>query len=265
MLDQLSSQLRTHGRQALVGALTHPVLMWGAGCSALLLRSQGASLQVLILVTLGLVLLLSSQLLSHHMRLARRRRDHYQSGDVARVRAAVTEELKSGLAPVQLQTLALAGTGDFAAARRALLNNQHCDLEDQELQLCAKIVILSFEGQQGSALGLCRRLLSLPLVDSSQQRSRQAARREGIVALARAVAGAADEGDYLALSRASGLEPALYWACRYGAAVACYVKDERELACRLVEHAPLWPKDSVFRRIHSRIVAAGRSPTWRAI
>ncbi len=242
-----------------------PVFALGAGLAFLLGTQGNIELWFRLPLLASLVLLLILVVVvGGAFRGARARRDDYRSGDSTRVQAAVVEEVDSGTAPQRLLALALAGSGDFSAARRALISLGYEGAEDEEVSLCARIVILAFEGQSGTALGLCHRLVGLPLSEGESIHSRRRARREGIVALARAVAGSADEGDYLALSRAARFEPALYWACRYGAAVACCVRDEVQLAYDLVKDAPRWPKESCFRLLHSRIVAAGlgRSPSY---
>lgn len=186
---------------------------------------------------------------------ARMRRQHYRSGDMRLVTDAVDDELQAGTASCRLRALALAGLGDFAAARRDLLGDQGSSQEDQEIRLCVHILMFTFEGQALAALSLCRRMVHVPISGPAEQRARRQARRDGIVAIVRAVSGTADEDDYQALSRASTFEPSLYWACRYGAAVACCAKSEPELAYRLVAGAPRWPKESVFCLLHSRIAA----------
>ena len=184
----------------------------------------------------------------------RLRRSDYSSGDFRRVSAALAEEWSEGTAARRLSALALVGLGDFPAARRDLLSPRELDQEDRELRLCAQIVMLAFEGQALSALELCRVLITLPMASDGQERRRRA-RREGIIAIARALCGSADEDDYRALIEATHWEPALHWACCYGAAVACCVKSETGLARKLVERAPRWPKESVFHQLHSRILA----------
>jgi hypothetical protein len=180
----------------------------------------------------------------------------YSSGDPHRVSAALAEEWSEGTASRRLRALAMVGLGDFAAARRDLLSPRESNQEDHELRLCAHIVMLAFEGQALPALHLCKTLVLLPMVAESGQERRRRARREGIVAIVRALSGAADEDDYRAMMSTARWEPALYWACCYGAAVACHVKSENQLARKLVEHAPCWPQESIFSGLHSRIVAA---------
>ena len=190
-----------------------------------------------------------------YLRLGRLRLD-YSSGDPRRVSSALAEEWSEGTASRRLRALAMVGLGDFAAARRDLLGPRDADHDDRELRLSTHIVMLAFEGQPLPALRLCHSLLALPVFAADGQERRRRARREGIVAIARALCGAADEDDYRALHLAARFEPALHWACRYGAAVACCVKSETNLARKLVEHAPRWPQDSAFCKLHSRIVAA---------
>lgn len=184
---------------------------------------------------------------------ARKRRAHYQSGQRGLVEAAVQEELASGQGPAQLRILALASLGEFAGARRALLSKPGDAEERRELQLCAQVLVESFEGEKERALALCRELMGVPLCCRGARGRRRRARREATVAVARAVGGVADAGDYEALLRASTFEPTMYWACRYGAAVACWAKREHELVSLLVKDAPPWPEESAFRRLHARL------------
>lgn len=230
------------------GCLRVPWLMPALLCSLLVgVAVVDGSWLPLSLVSMG-ALAMGQRLL----RLGLRRLD-YSSGDFRRVSAALSEEWSEGTASRRLRALAMVGLGDFAAARRELLSPRDSNHEDRELRLCAHIVMLAFEGQALSALRLCTALVALPLVAEDGQERRRRARREGIVAIARALGGAADEEDYQALILAARWEPALHWPCCYGAAVACYVKSEPLLARKLVERAPRWPQESIFRGLHSRL------------
>ncbi len=251
----------------IAGRLTSPraplvILTLGVAMIATARDAVALWIGFVVVATMVASLLLSLGVLLE-LRCVQSRRADYRSGDRLRVQAAAMAERDLGMAPAQLRTLALAGVGDFTGARAALAVGATGNVEEEELSLCARIVILAFEGKPSSALKLCKQLIALPVIASRADLTRRSARREGIVALARAVSGAADERDYLALSRAPTFEPSLYWACRYGAAVACCVKGESELAHRLVQEAPHWPKESVFRRIHSRIVFEQRGRASR--
>lgn len=128
--------------------------------------------------------------------------------------------------------------------------------EEEELSLCVEILGESFEGRSREALALCQRLLKGAFQPTAQTRARRQARRAGVVAIARATAGVGDEVDLAELSRTPTFEPALYWACRYSAALCCVARKEPELGLALVAKAPSWGEDSVFQALQIRIAAA---------
>lgn len=185
----------------------------------------------------------------------RRIRAYYFSGQAPLVKQAIQEEVSAGNCPKRFAALALSGLGEFSAARRALLSPP-CEPadEDQELALCVRIVAEAFEGNREKSLLLCQRLLHAPLRASRKNDVRRQARRAGVVAIARTVAGAGDEIDLADLLRTPTFEPALFWACRYSAALCCVTRNDLELAHSLVVRAPVWPKDSIFQRLQSRIL-----------
>lgn len=205
---------------------------------------------VLVLVAGGLMGLAS---FLRVLRATQQRRAQYQSGQRGLVEAAVQDELACGQGPAQLRTLALASLGEFTRARRALLSHPGDAEERRELQLCAQVLVEAFEGQTERALCLCRDLMRVPLRCKGARGRRRRARREATVAVARAAGGLADAADYQALLRASVVEPTMYWACRYGAAIACWAKREQALVSLLVKDAPPWPEESAFRHLHARL------------
>lgn len=117
----------------------------------------------------------------------------------------------------------------------------------------------SFEGRTGAALGACHMLVRQPLQGAKGEGEDQAIRRAGLVALARALSGQADELDLADLGRAARSEPMLYWACQYGIAVCCCRRQSGPLALRVIRHAPNWPEESAFHEWHRRIHEAARS------
>jgi hypothetical protein len=203
-------------------------------------------ISLIVLVTAGASLVLSQ---------TRRRRAYYFSGRGTLVREAIREELDLGRCTPRFVALALSGLGEFSAARRALLVPPSASPEeDQELSLCVHIVAEAFEGNREESLSLCQRLLRAPLRSSKRDGVRRQARRAGVVAIARTVAGAGDEIDFAELLRTPTFEPALFWACRYSAALCCVTRNDAELAHSLVEWAPDWPEDSIFHRLQTRIL-----------
>lgn len=191
---------------------------------------------------------------------ARRRRAGYSSGRAELVREAIAEDIELSSSPARFRALALAGVGDFQATRRALLAPGDGSVdEDKELELCARIVLESFDGRREEALELCRDLLNLPLRSVGRSLERRQARRAGVVAIARTASSVADEVDYAELARTPTFEPSLFWACRYGAALSCVRRQEPALAHRLVQGAPTWPTESYFHRLQERILAAAKA------
>lgn len=187
--------------------------------------------------------------------LTRARRTDYESGSWLRVERAIERDVRYGEASPALNALALVGVGDFASARRTLLRPPRGAAdEDREISLCTRALIAAFEGRVDPALCLCKQLVDLPFDPRRSQRQRRAARRAGVIAIARALAGTADELDYEELRVMAAFEPALYWPCRYGAALSCCARDDAELASRLLSHAPSWPRESAFCALHERIL-----------
>lgn len=212
-----------------------------------------ASLLFVCLLCAGALVLLGAPVLFR----TQRRRAQYFSGRAPLVRAAVQEEIDQGHCPGRFRALALSGTGELLAARRALLAPFHAPFdEEEELSLCVEILGEAFEGRSREALALCQRLLQAAFRPTAQSRARRQARRAGVVAIARATAGVGDEVDLAELSRTPTFEPALYWACRYSAALCCVARQEPELGLALVAKAPSWGQDSVFQVLQKRIHAA---------
>jgi|GEM_PF-6903234 len=205
----------------------------------------------------GAALLALGYAFALHFFRARRRRAGYFSGQPARVRQSIAEDLVLANSPTRFRALALAGVGDFGAARRALMApGDGPKDEDEELELCARIVAESFEGRSEDALVLCRELIDVPLDSLSGGDVRRQARRAGVLAIARTVSGAADEVDLAELARTPTFEPSLFWACRYSAALSCCVRGEASLARGLVQNAPGWPAESFFCELQGRILAS---------
>ena len=215
-------------------------------------RTSPMSSSLLVLVMIAVLGLMSAAAV---LSKTRRIRAYYFSGQGRLVRQAIQQEVRAGHCPRRFSALALSGLGEFSAARRALLSPP-CEPadEDQELALCVQIVAEAFEGNREESLLLCQRLLRVPLRATKKNDVRRQARRAGVVAIARTMAGAGDEIDLAELLRTPTFEPALFWACRYSAALCCVTRRHLELAYSLVERAPSWPEDSVFQRLHTRIL-----------
>lgn len=232
----------------------HPIFL-GIGAAGVLLGFGAASDRWGIVLAVAAVLA-AITLVGWYVRtffLTRRRRADFFSGYAERALRAAEEEVDLGQVPRNYRVLTLAAVGDFAGARRALLagvGNQ--DWGCQELGLCARILIESFEGNPRRALALCRDLLD----EATLYDRRSMVRRESVIAIARIAAGVGDDDDLLEVGRAPTFEPALLWACRYatilpqrGASLSSYP---------IFRSAPRWPRESYFYWLQQRLTVQTR-------
>ena len=169
------------------------------------------------------------------------------------------------MAPLMTAT-AFAAHGWVESARAALAAAERGPAWEAALEhrLFLDTILLTLEGDRDAALEQSRRLARMPLpVKDNALRARILAIRVAVGAFARAFAHQSEPGDGAVLERASERSPLVFWAMRYAAAVVAIDAGELTKVPGLLEGAPHWPEESIFRVFHSEIEdqARGTSST----
>ena len=127
----------------------------------------------------------------------------------------------------------------------------------REQRLLVETLIDAFDGERDRAVGKAQALAELPAptAASSLMLSQVEGLRTAIGALARAFARKPEQDDLRRLAAASRAAPVLHWAMRYAAAIIRVDRNEPAAARQLLEGAPLWPEQSVFRDFHQELLA----------
>ena len=117
----------------------------------------------------------------------------------------------------------------------------------------------TFEGARAEAVEKGEALLELPLPPGARLTRRKiTVLRKGVLALARAFAHVARADDEVALRRAGRSSPLVFWPRRYAEAIVNIDRGDRARASSLLEGAPDWPKESVFRAYHDELALHSR-------
>ena len=195
----------------------------------------------------------------------RRIRRVLKSGDVIAVLRSFTGALDripypATMAPIMTAT-AFAACGWIERARAVLATAERGPAWEAALEhrLFLDTLLLTFEGDPDAALTQAQRLARLPLPSAKgPMRDRMVGLRFAACAFARAFAHQSEPGDAELLERTGNTSPLVYWAMRYAAAVVAIDRGESDRASRLVEGAPRWPEESIFRAFHVEIEARTR-------
>lgn len=122
-----------------------------------------------------------------------------------------------------------------------------------EHRLFVETLVHAFEGRWPDALTLAEKLKDLPLPASLWARSRTTTLRKAAFALARAFGHCANSGDLRRLAAAAQQHPLVYWPMSYAQAVICIDQGKASRALRLIDNAPDWSDDSVFRAFQTEL------------
>jgi hypothetical protein len=167
------------------------------------------------------------------------------------------------MAPLMTAT-AFAAYGWVEKARAALATAERGPAWDAALEhrLFLDALLLTFEGDREGALEQAGRLARLPLPPADEaMRGRVRMLRDAIGAFARAFAHRTRPGDGELLEKAAESSPLVFWAMRYAAAVLAIDHGNSGKARELLEDAPDWPEQSMFRTFHNEIAErAGTAP-----
>ncbi len=203
---------------------------------------------------LSFVLILLGLALARAFYQVQKRRKYYFSGRRAWVLEAAAIEVSEGHTTPAFSALALAALGDVRGVSRSLLaRSNDFDEENEELFLCSRILGEAFEGEVEKSYSTCGELMCLSLNAAPDRLERRRVRRQGVIAIAKSVAGEGETADLEVLAQTPTLEPVLYWACRYGVALALYNNGSLAQAQLLVQGAPHWPSESIFQRLQCEI------------
>ncbi len=170
------------------------------------------------------------------------------------------------MAPLMTAT-AFAAHGWVESARAALATAERGPAWEAALEhrLFLDTMLLTLEGERDAALEQARRLARMPLpVRDRALRSRILSIRLAVGAFARAFAHQSEPSDRELLEKASERSPLVFWAMRYAAAIVAIDHGEHGKVARLLDGAPHWPEESIFRAFHSEIADHARSPASSA-
>lgn len=159
------------------------------------------------------------------------------------------------MAPLMTAT-AFAAHGWVESARAALATAERGPAWEAALEhrLFLDTILLTLEGDRDAALEQSRRLARMPLPGKDNAlRDRLLAIRVAVGAFARAFAHQSEPGDGAVLERASERSPLVFWAMRYAAAIVAIDCGNAAKVPSLLEGAPRWPEESIFRAFHSEI------------
>jgi hypothetical protein len=151
---------------------------------------------------------------------------------------------------------ALAANGHVARARAALERAQPGPAWDAALEqrLLVETLLDAFDGDRDEAVMKAARLRTLPLPPYRPQVQRHVQLlREALRALARAFVRRAEPDDVDLLEQAARMNPLMFWALRYAAAVAAIDLKHPEQARKLLKDAPSWSADSIFHEFDAEI------------
>ena len=194
--------------------------------------------------------------------IARRRlRNIFRSGDVRTVLERWSPSLSriphpATMGPLMTAT-AFAAYGWVESARAALASAERGPAWEAALEhrLFLDALLLTFEGDRDGAIEQATRLARLPLPPAAPAlRDRVKTLRVAIGALTRAFAHVSEPGDRELLEAASETSPLVFWAMRYAAAVVAIDQHEWTRAAGLLDGAPAWPAESMFRAYHDEIL-----------
>jgi hypothetical protein len=197
------------------------------------------------------------------MLLARRRmRLMFLSGDVNRVLGAWRRSIEQvvypeTMAPLMVAT-AYASYGWTEAARTALGRAKKGAAWDAaiEQRLFVEALLDTFEGDAGAALAKTEVLTALPMPRAGFFARRRVSKvRTGLAAMVRAFQHIARKGDLAALREAADVSPLVHWPMTYAAAIIAVDEGRARDAEDLVDAAPEWPNESVFRSFDGELRA----------
>ena len=217
---------------------------------------------------LGLLMLTPLAVLAAlRLRARRRVRRMVQSGQVEQLVGA-WEEAVSDLPHADtmlplIQATALAASGMTDRARAALERASRGSAWEAALEhrLIVETMLHTFEGDAADAMEKSARLAALPLPDVGPSvRARVEQARHAMAALARAFAHDAHERDAELLTSAARENPLLHWPLRYAAAVVEIDAGRPAKARKLIDSAPEWPEESVFRAYQAELAAHAATP-----
>jgi hypothetical protein len=209
----------------------------------------------------GVVALLAVGVVVAGRYLSRRRtRKMLRSGDVESIISRWSGALRDvphaeTMAPLMTAT-AFAAHGWVDRAREALRAAERGPAWEAALEhrLFVDTLLLTFEGDNESALERAAELDRLPLPDAGPALvNRVRVLRGAVAALARAFSHRGEDGDRTLLLRASDTSPLVHWAMRYGAAILSVDRGELSHARALLAGAPDWPAESKFHQFHREI------------
>jgi len=195
--------------------------------------------------------------------LARRRLKKIMlSGDVAKVLSIWLPAARShpdhDTAEPLVAATAFVAYGWVSEARNQLAR-VGCKLSStaaMEHRLFVETLIEAFDGDREQAVHLANSLASLPLPEvDSGLKNQVILLRCSLVALARAFAHCSHDGDLDTLVKASNNSPLVSWAMRYAAAIVALDRGDVSKVPPLLNGAPSWPNDSMFRAFHDEISA----------
>jgi hypothetical protein len=189
-----------------------------------------------------------------------------RSGNVIAVLHSWSETLEripypATMAPLMTAT-AFAAHGWVERARAVLAAAERGPAWEAALEhrLFLDTILLTLEGDRDAALEQSRRLARMPLpVSNNALRDRILSIRVAVGAFARAFAHQSEPGDGVVLERASERSPLVFWAMRYAAAIVAIDSGEHAKVPELIDGAPHWPKESIFRVFHSEIADQARA------
>lgn len=199
-----------------------------------------------------------------------RRRLHrvMRSGNVIAVLQSWSSTLEripypATMAPLMTAT-AFAAHGWIESARAALAAAERGPAWEAALEhrLFLDTILLTLEGDRDAALEQARRLARMPVhVKDNALRDRILSIRVAVGAFARAFAHQSEPGDGEVLERASERSPLVFWAMRYAAAIVAIDRGEHGKVSNLLEGAPRWPEESIFRAFHNEIAVHAQLPS----
>jgi hypothetical protein len=159
------------------------------------------------------------------------------------------------MAPLMTAT-AFAANGWVEQARAALAAAERGPAWEAafEHRLFLEALLLTFEGERDEAIRQASRLARLPVPNVERpMQERIQTLRFAVGALARAFAHQSERGDGDLLDSAAQISPLVHWAMRYASAVVAIDEGRLEKARLLLQGAPLWPSESMFRAFHDEI------------
>jgi hypothetical protein len=211
-------------------------------------------------VVSAVVLLLLAAVVLVRFAARRRLRRTLVSGDVEAVLREWSSTIARAphaptMAPLMTAT-AFAANGWIEQARAALAAAQRGPAWDAALEhrLFLDTLLLTFEGDREEALRQADRLARLPMPAAPPpMRERIALMRGALGAFARAFAHCSERGDSELLDTVARQSPLVHWAMRYASAIVAIDEGNKEKARLLLDGAPHWPSESVFRGFHDEL------------